>query len=114
VVRYRDKLEDRERVLGLEPNSEVGRWWDSCMHRTCRGASLLFESRYGSTEPKSPHQKVSQNQKDIADLMNRLQSAASMLRESADYALSPDAERDMNEFLKYATLCDNSRPLITQ
>jgi hypothetical protein len=47
------------------------------------------------------YQKVSQNQKDIADLMDRLGNVASMLKNNVERALSSGAERDMNEFLKY-------------
>ena len=56
-------------------------------------------------EQRSLSQKVSQNQKDIADLTDRLGSVALMLKENAEHAQSSQAERDMNEFLKYGVSC---------
>jgi hypothetical protein len=65
------------------------------------GCVLFVFVGIGFIELASPYQKVSQNQRDIADLMDRLGNVATMLKENADYALSSEAERDMNEFLKY-------------
>jgi hypothetical protein len=52
-------------------------------------------------ERPSLYQKVSQNQKDIADLTDRLGGVALMLKENAEHTLSSEAARDMNEFLMY-------------